>query len=336
MFKSRRVGLFLFILSILFLSAYEEGYCLGENEGEYAYVACQDKKIYVIDVGKKCLSKVSRKIEGIGNPTSIDIDAEKSVLYIASERGNWQEKYRPIMKLTIDMSGFDVVKKFDFASNYVDDHFKRIYAVYSIVVSPAGDKLYVLYAHPDYSGSTAVVDSSTGKIINELNFIIDRGTVFSPNGNEVATSWPSGSKKIKNGKEYKIKKWPGGVATFSIKENKKLMQKEIGRDNIGLNPEWKKKKKPFLYMRDSKMLEVYNSATARMVKKINLSSVTNGLISTTKYPVLFDGNNKFIISMVSIKGRGYVVIMDLVESKLIQAIEVGENPTNVILGDISR
>src|SRR4030042_1247049 len=169
----------------------------SEEKGKlFAYVACEDRRIYVIDMDKNDLIFKTDEVREMGRPTAIDIDQIRGQLYVASERGYWQENYFPIISLNINSCPIKIIKEFPLIIDKPTGKFEGVSAVYAIVVSTDGNNLYILYAHPKYYGVSAIVDRNTGNLIGSIDFIIRKSSIFSPDGKEVAEIWPSGSKAV--------------------------------------------------------------------------------------------------------------------------------------------
>ncbi len=307
--------------------------CFAENhESLFGYVACNDKRIYLINIDSGKVVYKSDSIMGLGRPTSIDLDNKGGKLYVASERGRWQSKYSPIVVFSVKTMQVEVIKKIDLIKEDSSGNFRDISGVYNIVVSPNTKHLYIGYSHPEYADGTTVIDSETGKIIKKINVIIDKGSIFSPDGRKVAEIWPGGRKVyIRNKKEY-VKDWSGGVAIYDLEKNIKVSHKELVKDRIGLNPEWGNLKQPFIYFRNYRLVEVYNRNNGQVINKINIQEITGGLNTEMKYPVLLDNGKKIILSMADSNNQGYIAIIDLIEKKVLKKIKVGDGPSNVVVG----
>ena len=312
-------------------------YDLGSEEKKeniFAYVACEDKRIYKIDLAKNEVILRSDEIRELGNPTAIDIDKKRGRLYVASERGHWQTKYSPIVVLDLSTLPIKVLNQFDLIVDEPMGEFIGVSAVYDIVVSPDGDSLYIGYAHPKYSGATPVVDSKTGEIIRRLDFIINKGSIFSPDGKEVAAIWPSGSRSIEKDGRKELREWSGGVAVHDIEHNKMISRKEVKKDKIGLYPPWGKIETPYVYLKDYKLLTMYNRDSEKIVSQIDLQEITKGLGTSNRYPLVFDKGEKAIISMIGENWQGYAVVIDLGKKEVIGKIGVGKYPTNPVLSNL--
>ncbi len=307
-----------------------------KNNLRFAYVACADKSVYIVDIMKNKLVHKTDEFAPLGTPTEIAIDQKHQKIYVANERGDWQYKYSAIVIFDITTLPINVLKEMDLIIDKPNGPFIGVSAVYGILVSSDGKTLYALYAHPSYQGTT-VIDSETGKIKGLLDFYINRGSVFSPDGKAIAEMWPSGSKIIEKDGDKKLMEWSGGVAVYDIEKNKMISRKEIQKDGIGLQPPWGKIEAPFIYLKDYKMLEMYNRETGKIISQIDIVDITGGLITADRYPFSFDNNKKIILSMTDNATKtdkmrkGYVVVIDLVKKKIVSKIEVGPSPTNVVL-----
>jgi DNA-binding beta-propeller fold protein YncE len=311
----------------------------GEPKQLFAYVACEDKRIYKIDLLKNKLINRTEEIIEIGRPTTIDIDPKNKKLFVGSERGHWQKYYSPIVALEIGTSSMKVSSCFDLVVEKGIGDFIGVFAVYEIRVSPDGNELYVGYAHPKYSKGSTIVNSRTGKIIKGLNFHINKGSIFSSTGREVCNIWPGGSKEIalSPGKK-KIKRWEGGIAVYDIVQNKRIILQRMPKafkkkSTISLNPPWEKIKTPLSIIEEWKILKQIDRDNGDLISVLDLKNMTKGLTTSVKYPTIFSNGHKAIIPMIGKNYQGYVVIIDLKNKKITAKIEVGRSPTNIVLSE---
>jgi hypothetical protein len=307
----------------------------SEEKGKlFAYVACEDRRIYVIDMDKNDLIFKTDEVREMGRPTAIDIDQIRGQLYVASERGYWQENYFPIISLNINSCPIKIIKEFPLIIDKPTGKFEGVSAVYEIVVSPDGNNLYILYAHPKYYGVSAIVDRNTGNLIGSIDFIIRKSSIFSPDGKEVAEIWPGGSKAVeKNGKQI-LREWSGGVAVFNIKQNKLISQKEIIKDKVKLTPPWYEIPYPLYVVNNHRNLRSINRNTGKTISEVDLEKITEGLNTSIKSPLIFDRGKKTVIPMSDKTGQGYTVLIDLEKMEMIRKIDVGKSPTNIVLSTI--
>jgi len=296
----------------------------------YAYVACEDRRIYKVDIDKGEIVSKSDEIKDMGRPTAIDMDKINGKLYVASERGHWQLRYSPIIVIDIKSQPMKMINKFDLIVEKSDNPYTNVSAVYEIVVSPDGKYLYAGYAHPKYSKGTTVIDTQTGMIIGHLDFVIDERSIFSTDGSQIANIWPGGSKFIKkNGQEIE-RRWDGGVAVYDINRNQMISKKGAKRDKIGLHPPWKKISYPLFVISNYKYLKAIDRDSGNILYEIKLGEVTGGS-STSRRPLVIDNGSKVVFSILGQGWQGYIVVIDLVNKALIKKIPVGLGPTNVVL-----
>lgn len=306
----------------------------SRNDRLLSYVAAADGKIYVLDLDSGSVIATSDVIEGLGKPTAIDIAPDSSLLYIASERGYRQNDYYPLVAVDLN-SNFRVIKRFriDPSSGPTLDPTvlnTNVRAVYRVVVSNDGTKLYLVYAAPGYEPTT-VVDSDTGLILGQTSAVIDRSTVFSPDGTQVANIWPSGSRVSDANGEQTIRQWPGGVAVTDLFTGAVESQRELVA-NRGLQPPWQEISEPFVYLRTpEQVLEVYDRETGQLGVSLNLPEVA-GLVPAQSDPVLLEAADAVALSMTDGEQQGFVVVIDLASRNVRSAIRVGPSPTNVVLG----
>lgn len=315
---NRRTSGFLIVILGLMLAITNSAVGLEEKaEKLFAYVACEDRRIYVVDLVENNIVLRSDEIREAGLPTAIDIDQKRGRLYMASERGRWQEKYSPIIVLDVSTTPMQVVNQFNLVEEQRTGSFVRVSAVYEIYVSPDGEKLLLGYSHPKYNRKTTVVDSTTGQILYQLDFKIHLDEiVFSSDHTKIA------------------KIWEKGRAVYDLIENKRLSLKkgqEVFSDGIGLNPPWAKISSPLYTIENYKYLKGIDRNNGKSVLNIDLEAITGGLNTSIKHPLLYDKGSKTIIPMVGVDRQGYVIIIDLEKKQIISKIEVGKNPTNLVL-----
>lgn len=332
-------ALFVFMMITATVIISLNGHAFGlELEGDYtfAYVASEDRRIYVVDLLRNEVIFKSDEIEGIGKPTAIDVDQKRKRLYISSRRGQGQMTYSPIVVVDVRTSPIKAVDWFELNTDKevsAPDSKGEVSAVYTLIVSPDRNNLYVGYSHPDYVGGTTVVDSETGKIKGSLHILIDKRFVFSPDGKQAAAIYPSGSEVIRlpDGTE-KTRKWSGGLTVFDIEKNKEVLKKE----GVKLHPPWGKIEWPLMYIESGKVLKKIDRDTEKVLGSIDLEKSSGGLKTLAQYPQTFDRGRKVVLIMTDEEKVGYIVVVDVKNMRLLSKVKIGKvgvDPTDIALSN---
>jgi len=300
---------------------------------DYAYVACRDRRIYVVDAAGNQVVQASDVFAAMGAPTCIDLDRQNKILYVASERGFQQERYSPILAIDISELPLKIVRSYELVVGPSEGPFVGLSAVYDLVVSPDGKKLYAGYAREGYEHGSTVVDAQTGKIIGRLiNFYVDTYSLFSPGGDKVADiwdrqNWPA---ETKTKKQEKVRS--AAVVVYDLRENKEISRTSVIGGKITLQPPWRKIEWPFVGWADQGVINLFDRDGGALLSSIDVGKLT-GLWSTSQYATLFDDGKKVILPMRSNGNKGFIVTVDVVKGEIVSKTEVGETPTNVILSD---
>ncbi len=333
--KSRVIWCFSLILLLISNSIYATDSKGKERDGVFAYVVCEDKRLYIIDLSNNEVILRSGILSELGRPTSIAIGTKQKRLFIANELGSGQLKYSPIVVFDINTSQVRTMGQFDLIVDRRFGAFGGVSAVYEVVVSPDGKRLYLGYSHPNYARGTTVVNSETGEIVGMLDFIITANSIFSPDGKQVAEIWPGGNKSVENDGRMSLKKWSAGVAVYDIEQNKMISRKEVEKDKVGLFPPWNKIEGPLLYITNNKMLTAVDRDRGTPIYEIDLSNISQGLAVFTRYPLTIGNGEKAIVTMVSKDGKWYVAVVDLRKKEVVGNIRIGANPTNIVLSNFA-
>lgn len=299
----------------------------------YAYVACSDQRIYIVDIAENKVVQTSGVFNDMGTPTAIDLDRRQKILYVASDRGHWQEKYRPIIAIDVSESPIKITRAFDLIIKSSENQFGDIGAVYSLVVSPDGGSLYAMYGRKEYEKGTTVIDARSGQITGHLKFYIVKDTLFSPDGKTVANMWSHGS-RVGNGSVDKAgREWSASVVVYDIDQNKEVSRTRIQNNRIMLQPPWGEIEGPYVAWAGTNIFNLYNRTNGSLISSVDLKKLTD-LSVASRFPTVIDGGNKMAIPMSENGHNGFIVIVDLVKAVIISKVEVGQNPTNVVLCDL--
>ena len=234
----------------------------SRKEENLCYVACQDKRIYVIDISRKKVLDVSDPIPELGNPTCIDVSGDGKTLYIGSERGYMESSYCPIV--VVDLNTMKVKRKFYLE---IEEPSGYISAVYNIRVSPDGSKLFVGYANPKYRGGSVVIDADKGEILKHLKgFYVDQNSSFSKDGRYVCNIRPD------------------EIIVYDVQSGRKLKRslEYLLRLGQGLNPPWRQFKAPLCVIekqKDRYILKAVNRLNGKLLWEKEIEKETGLLVS---------------------------------------------------------
>ena len=300
----------------------------GRYNGAIAYMAAEDRSVYVIDLNEGRVLHKSAPIEQIGYPTAISLSAENDYLYIASE--GWRKprisKFAPVVALKIeDDFGFSLERSF-----LKDDEKKESDPAFTVVAARKGDLIFVGYlGNPE---STTVIDGMSGEVLARYDIPILDNYTFSPDGKKAASIWSSGSRTVtdNNGQEV-ILELPGGVAEYRLRDGKRISKRELS-DNRGLNAPWSDRSSPFYHIASGELLQVYNRQTGVLINTIDLHELT-GLFLVGLYlkPMTINDYHTVVLPMSDQSGVGYALVIDAANSRVLRRIRVGNYPTNIAI-----
>ncbi len=302
-----------------------------------SYVVSADRRIYKIDLESSQIIATSEPIEGIGRPTSIDIDRQNGRLYIGSDRGRGQREFTPLLVVDVNEDRFSVLERFtiDPLTDSADDSTvstPQVHAVYGLMLSPDGKELYLGYGGPGHK-LTVVLDSFTGAIIREIDLPMFGASVytFSPDGRKIAEMWPAGSAVIEQDGTEARREWGAGVAVGDLLTGKWISKTAL-EDGRGLRAPWESTSEPFVYFRDSnRVMEVFDRDTGTVLSRVDLSKLT-GLQLEHKATTIGD-TGLVALPMTGSAQKGYIVIFDIDSQEIASKIEVGQRPSNIALAD---
>ena len=223
----------------------------------YGYVASCDRRVHNFNLDTGELIWTSDEFEWMGQPMGLDIDRDRSILYIASGSYLPRQDYIPVVAVILNDT-FDIVFSSTLYSN------STVFpSTNGIRLNSKLDSLYV--SHLGSDALQTVLDSRTGEIIGVLDIPIFKHYEFSPEGNFLAEIFPSGSRMFGD----ELREWSGGVSTWDLRAGVKGELVELV-DNQGLTPPWGSTDSLYVYARwmydESKLLlEVYDRESGELL-----------------------------------------------------------------------
>ncbi len=306
----------------------------GERQQLIAYVACADRKVYGLDLEHGELLRISDSIENIGTPSTLDYYSSRALLYIGSERARMQNDYYPLVAVDVS-ADFSVERRFtlDPSRETIDISVANdARAVYGVVISERSERIFVAHTVPNGSGVTTILDAATGDFIGESSVLIIRSTGFlSPDGLQFAYVWPSGVRE----REGAVVEWSGGVAVKDIATGATVSSVELD-NNRGLEPPWGASSSEFVYLsRPDNLLQVYDRESGQVISSIDIQELTDMLLSSVDL-LHIANTSRVALSMITMPSddgshEGFVVIVDYATGRVVHTLEVGPNPTNIVL-----
>lgn len=312
---------------------------IATNNG-ISYVLSSDNKIYVVDLINGKVITSSKPIKGLGKATDIDIDIQRNRLYIGSERGLGQNTYTPLTVVNLTDNKFNIINHFAvepyFDLNKDPQQLTALQnSVYQVSTSPDGRHLYIVDAASPEKPLTTILNSLTGEIIGRTAIGVSKDYVFSADGNQVISIFPSGKRTLnKNGRDKTVQ-WQGTIAVGDLAQGKWISKKQLD-NNKGLQPPHQKISEPFIYLRNpQKQVEVYDRDSGKILSTFNLTKLTN-LYPMQPYPLVLKTKKKetrhIALSMMDSEQQGYIVVIDVKTSTVLFKIKVGKFPSNMVLG----
>ncbi len=326
-----------------------------------AYVVCgddrfQDNRVYRVDLLAGELKGVSDPIARLGNPDHLAFDPVHSRLYIASMSGRSGPNYWPVTVVRVGNGEFEVMNRFTTRSADNSPGGANAgkgrngpYEAYEIVVSPNGNELYVRHGGlVDSDFLTAVWDSETGQILRLLRMPIQSHYSWSPDGNYVATIWPSARRERREGENIFIEKLPGGVGIVNTHtgETEKI---NYLQENKGMHPPWSRIDEPLI---DFSPLEwgtvgVYDRDTGEIMSEFDIQESTGLVLQSSPIgdrSAVLDGGRLFAVSLRQDQSLrlwdsneadsdypSYIVLIDVIDQREITRTLVGQRCSNAVV-----
>ena len=290
----------------------------------YGYVASCDHRIHHINLDTGELVWSSSVLEWMNDPTGIDIDLERSVLYVASGSMLPRRDYIPIVAVRLNDTLDTVFQSYLYSSSTV---FPSTMAD-GVKLNPALDVLYV--SHLGGDELLTVLDSATGEILGDLDLPMWRHYEISPDGNHVAEIFPSGSRMV--GETFR--EWTGGVSTWDLRTGEKGQFVQL-EENRGLVPPWGAPDEQFFYVKMNyddytSTLEVYNRYTGELLASHDFRDTFEfGRGGSQMNVVRIPGREDIVMTI-----GGSVVVFDPITAEIKSRTIIPENScTNVVITD---
>lgn len=301
----------------------------AEVAEQTGYVIDANHRITVLDINNGKVLRISPVIAELGGISSIDLDRLNQRLFIASDRGIRGKPFVPLVVVDLQGNEFNTLQKSQIEQNVDSSRGSKEFqnAVYSVDIPPNSNAVFVGDAANPQLPLITILDHTTLEVIGRANIPVRRHTSFSADGTLSDEIWPAHKKQLADGSETIL---PGGVAVFNIFKGKVISKKSL-INNQGLQPPWAKLNSPFIYLNmQNRHLVSYHRDTGKVLSDIDLQALT-GCIPNQTYATTLANPNQVAISMSCPQKIGTVVVIDAINKSLIHKIEVGPNPTNIVV-----
>ena len=304
------------------------------------YVVCSDKRIYELDLTAGRILRVSAPIAGMGGAGERDIAYGAGILYVGSQRGK-EDDFHPLLAIDVARD-FEVVGVHRFGAELGRPYrgSGRIGNIYSIALSPSGNRLFVM-GQP-YEGPAYTPEWPTGKglarvVVHGAENAISHKHEFSPDGNSIASIWPARQRMIEDGGgNAALITWH--VSTRDVAGGEWSTKELVGKQ--GLHPPWARLEGPLVYVArnyttNTNRIELYDRDRRERLAEIDVNEVT-GLWGGYR-PEMLEGTNLLAIPAadpsepIGHRVQGYVLVLDVVTREVVSKIRVGRSPTNLAL-----
>lgn len=333
-----------------------------------AYVVCggdyrSDSRAYRVDLLAGELTSVSEPIKWLGQPHHLAYDPIHSRLYIASMNKKWSPPMWPITALRARGGEFEVARRFP--TNRENNLLKKALAgeappprrmmakpmreAYTVIVSPDGSELYVSYGRLSDTGMLLQAwDADTGEILRGMPSFIPRHATWSPDGNHVASIWPSHGRKINEDGEVVAEANKGGVSIINTQTGGKSLLRHL-ESNKGMHPPWGHIEEPLIYLfywnAGLGEVGVYDRDTGEVISQLEVHRLTGLDMGDNPDIAVLEGGRLIAVSTakrmtaddslspvsVAEQEQGYVVLIDVLEQREITRTRVGARCTNAVV-----
>lgn len=309
-----------------------------------AYVVCGDEdfrsqRVYQVDLWGGGRLGVSDPIEWMGHPTQLAIDRQRRRLYIGSFRGKARDYY-PMTVVNIQNGGFKVADQFTTnPEDVLPRDSRRLntkpHEVYQVAVSPDGNELYLMHGGMSEGMLGAVWDASTGAVLRELEFPVQKIHVLTPDGRYFARIWPDRQRTQDENGEMTTEKIPARIEVRDVQTGRRvsLTYPENGK---GLHPPWGHAEGPLVRVHGSGRTLAYDRDTGETVSDFNIDQLTGlSTFAGSKWdePPVLDDHRTIVLNMFNANaGRMFVVAIDVLGQLEMTRTEVSSNCTNPVVG----
>ena len=257
-FRSRVGGLLILIASVLAVTA---GYYYWSIDSKiwYGYVVGEDQRIYVANLVSGKLEWSSDQIDGIRIPSEIDIDVDKSILYVASQSFLPSTDFAPLIAIDLKEEVKVVYRSWVYPDFDLDSYSPSIFY---LRLNPELDVLYVALGNPQFLRRMEL-DASTATIVGQNDIFIRKRDELSEDGTKLAQIYP-GIQRMSDEVPQDIL----GVILVWDLETGELLSRTEHENNRDLYAPWGSKDKHFVFVRwESEIfdLEVYDRKSGKQL-----------------------------------------------------------------------
>jgi len=336
-----------------------------------AYVVCGydllgESRAYRVDLLAGELSGVSEPIAWLGQPHHLAYDPVHSRLYIASMNKKWSPPMWPVTALRARGGEFEVVNRFPTnrengllekaragekppKRDRLNKHYVRMREAYSVIVSPDGSELYMSYGRLSDTGMlTEVWDADTGEVLRGLPTPIRSHYSWSPDGDRLASIWPSYDPAAERDWDVADVAFSGGIGVISTQSGEKSPLRHL-EDNKGMHPPWGRIDEPFVYLFPGNshlgMVRMYDRDTGEVLSELEVRQLTGLMPDGSPEIAVLEGGRLIAVSAfertapvelksplsVAEQEQSYVVLIDVLERREITRTQVGSRCTNAVV-----
>ena len=321
-----------------------------------AYVVCDDKRIYELDlIGGKIL-RVSAPLAGMDSGGEAQIAYADGIVYVSTQRGKQLDFY-PLLAMDVKRD-FEVIGVHRFGVPFDRDYWSsgQIGDVYSLTLSPSARRLFVFksgaYKGPAFTSAWPAGKGLAEVVVSGAESAVMPWYEFSPDVNSVAVIRPAGQRIVEDESGNTTRRvWNGSVLTRDISggpfEKKELIA------NRGLHPPWGLIEGPLVHWSGGNRIDLYDRDSGERIAKIDVFEISGlaggyrtAMLKGTDLLVLaaIDPNDRFDHSIPSIRVidgisvtydsidrsvQGYVLVLNVVTQQIISKIKVGPRPSNI-------
>ena len=331
----------------------------------------RDHRVYRIDMLAGELAGTSEPIDWMGSPLKIAYDPNLFRIYAASQRGKtWDYWPVTVLRVGggefevlahYSTNPEDTQPRGSERTVLDEDGQTRTThlntlpdEVYEFTVSPDGRELYLSHGGlVETEHVTEVWDARTGQVLRRLIQITPDARAWSPDGSLVAGFWAADEQETVEPGLVTIYRNQGGVSLRDAKSLEVLSVNYV-EDNRGLQPPWGRIERPFIYRhRSAGETRVYDRDSGEVLRTLDLNELVkipgaslvhlNGVWSeVNSLPVL--ENPAWVPLSVTAQfhesstpnsysghQQGYVVLIDILETREATPIKVGVKCSNAVV-----